>query len=85
MSKNRKGQDFDRINGSQDLQEARANISWQEKRIASLTIVNTQLKAQITSLKNELADVYEDQEGMKNLLDDGYKNTEDDDGGENQL
>lgn len=84
MKKKGRGQDFDRVNGSQDLQEARANISWQEKRIASLTIANTQLKAQITGLKNELADVLEDQEGM-NVLFQGLKDSSDDDGMENQL
>lgn len=83
MSK-RKGQDYDRVNGSQDLQEARANISWQEKRIASLTISNTQLKAQVTSLKNELADVLEDIEGMDTLFA-GLKDSSDGDDEENCL
>lgn len=68
-----KGQDWDRVNGSMDLQEAR-------RKVASLTITNNQLLAQITSLKNELADVLEDQQGMREL----YQSI-DDDGMENHL
>ncbi len=78
MSK--KGQDFDRINGSADLQETREQLKWSEMRVASLTIANTQLKAQITSLKNELADVLEDQEGMRMLFNDIHTNDDDDEG-----
>lgn len=70
----KKGQDYDLSNRSVDLQEARAKIQWQGQRIASLTIANTQLKAQITSLKNELADVLDDQEGMKILRDNNGSN-----------
>lgn len=58
-----KGQDWDRVNGSMDLQEAR-------HKVASLTITNNQLLAQITSLKNELADVLEDQAGMRAVFND---------------
>jgi predicted nucleic acid-binding Zn-ribbon protein len=67
-----------------DLEEARADIAWKDKRIASLTIANNQLKAQITSLKNELADVLEDVEGMRMLFE-GLKDSSDDDDGSNHL
>ncbi len=64
MSKH-KGQDYDRINGSMDLQEARL-------KVASQAITINQLLAQITSLKNELADVLEDQAGMRAVYGDSY-------------
>ena len=64
MSKN-KVQDYNRINGSMDFQEARL-------KVASLTITNNQLLAQVTSLKNELADVLEDQAGMRAVYGDSY-------------
>jgi len=69
----KKGQDWDRVNGSMDLQEARLKVTAQGIEIL-------QLKAQITSLKNELADVLEDQEGMRNMFNDN-----DDDGMENHI
>jgi len=80
MSK-KKGQDYDLSNKSMDLEEARADIQWKNQRIASLTIANTQLKAQVVSLKNELADVLEDQEGMRML----FNSLDEDDGEENHL
>ena len=77
----KKGQDYDLSNKSMDLEEARADIKWKGQRIASLTIANTQLKAQVVSLKNELADVLEDQEGMRML----FNSLDEDDGEENHL
>lgn len=74
----KKGQDYNLSNRSMDLEEARAKVEWQDQRIASLSIANSQLKAQIVSLKNELADVLDDQAGeqmLYNALDEG-----DDDG-----
>ena len=76
-----KGQAYDSLNKSMDLEEARADIEWKNRRIASLTIANTQLKAQITGLKNEVGDLLEDLQGMRDL----FLALTGDDGGSNEL
>lgn len=78
---NKKGQAFDLINRSPDLVEARQQLEDNRRLITTLSIANSQLKAQITGLNNALADSIEDLQGMKDM----FLSLTDDDGMGNEL